>query len=120
VENEAWINDQVREELTDLRRRYGFEEAEALAFWHLRKAGALMNDMRAADINQDLDRMEAQEQRSGRDGLAALVVDVARWHAVVYQHFAALNRALGQRVLRRNFPEGWGFGPAPEEEQQPE
>jgi hypothetical protein len=40
---------------------------------------------------------------------AIVVEHVARWHAGIHQHFIALREALGARVLRRTFPEGWGL-----------
>jgi hypothetical protein len=104
------MNEQVQEELADLRRRSGFEEEEALAFWHRRQAGALMNEKRDVDLRQELDRVESQEQLSGVDQQATFVTHVARWHAGVYEYLAALNRALGQRVLRRHYPDGRGRG----------
>jgi hypothetical protein len=36
------MNDQVRKEIEDLQRTYGFDEDEALAHWHLRHAGTLL------------------------------------------------------------------------------
>src|SRR5919202_3747783 len=92
VQQESWMNEQVQEELADLRRRFGFEEEEALAFWHRRQAGALMNEKRDVDLRQELDRVESQEQLSGVDQQATFVTHVARWHAGVYEYLAALNR----------------------------
>ena len=36
VEHYEWMNDQIRKEIEDLQRTYGFDEDEALAYWHLR------------------------------------------------------------------------------------
>jgi hypothetical protein len=42
VKHYEWMNDQVRKEIEDLQRTYGFDEDEALAYWHLRHAGTLL------------------------------------------------------------------------------
>ena len=89
MEHYEWMNDQVRKEIEDLQRSYGFDEDEALAYWHLRHAGILLLAMR---------RTEAPETIGGR----------AQIESNVLQHLSALRRELGDRVLRRNYPEGWG------------
>lgn len=91
--------------LEALQRAYGFEEDEAVAFWHLRRAGSLMNQMRSADLHDELDRHEGQDGQELRQQ-AILLDSTPRWHSTVGQHFAALIRELGNRVLRRNFPDG--------------
>jgi hypothetical protein len=35
VEHYEWMNAQVRQEIEDLQRTYGFDEDKALAYWHL-------------------------------------------------------------------------------------
>jgi hypothetical protein len=35
MEHYEWMNDQVRKEIEDLQRSYGFDEDEALAYWRL-------------------------------------------------------------------------------------
>ena len=89
VEHYEWMSDQVRKEIEDLQRTYGFDEDEALAYWHLRHAGILLLAMR---------RTGAPETIGGR----------AQIESNVLQHLSALRRELGDRVLRRNYPEGWG------------
>jgi hypothetical protein len=103
----TWMSEEVRGEIEDLRSRYAFEEDEALAFWHLQQAGRLMNEMRSAELQQEIARGE------GRDDEVAFLQTIipnhaARWHSTVSQHFAALRNVLGERVLRRHFPDGWG------------
>ena len=93
--------------LEALQRAYGLEEDEAVAFWHLRRAGSLMNQMRSADLHDELDRHEGQDGQELRQQ-AILLDSTPRWHSTVGQHFAALIRELGNRVLRRNFPDWWG------------
>jgi hypothetical protein len=46
VEHYEWMNEEVRKEIEDLQRTYGFDEDEALAYWHLRHAGTLLLAMR--------------------------------------------------------------------------
>jgi hypothetical protein len=49
VEHYEWMNEEVRKEIEDLQRTYGFDEDEALAYWHLRHAGTLLLAMRRTD-----------------------------------------------------------------------
>ena len=49
MEHYEWMNDQVRKEIEDLQRAYGFDEDEALAYWHLRHAGTLLLAMRRTE-----------------------------------------------------------------------
>jgi hypothetical protein len=103
----TWMNAQVRGDIESLQRRYGFEEDEALAFWHISEAGKLMNDMRSADLKEELDRSEGRDDQEARQ--QAFVLDsTARWHSTVGQHFTALQRVLADRVLRRDYRDGWG------------
>ena len=101
VEHYEWMNDQVRKEIEDLQRTHGFDEDEALAFWHLRHAGILLLAMR---------RTGAPEPAEGDESvrLARTVHGRAQIESDVLQHLSALRRELGNRVLRRNYPEGWG------------
>jgi hypothetical protein len=106
VEHNEWMNDQVREEIEDLQQTHGFEEDEAAAFWHLRQVGKLMNEMRRADLGEDMDRFEGLDDQEMRQQVIFLD-SASRWHSTVLLHYTALQRALGHRVLRRSFPEGW-------------
>jgi hypothetical protein len=125
MDREEWMLDQVREEIEDLQRAYGFEQAEALAFWHLSGAHHLMLDLARADD----DKLEPARQREydaeglgemermGRD-MGSSMHYAAEVETRIGQHFEALYRGLGRRVLRRNYPEGWGQGfPVAEEEE---
>jgi hypothetical protein len=49
MEQGEWMNEQVKQQIEDLRRRFGFEEQEAVAFWHLREARGLIVEMLLAD-----------------------------------------------------------------------
>ena len=108
MEPADWINDQVSEELEDLQRTHGFEEDEALAFWLLQQAAKQMNALRRGDILNEMSRHEGRPDQLALQH-AIVVEHVARWHAGIHQHFIALREALGARVLRRTFPEGWGL-----------
>jgi hypothetical protein len=116
VEHSDWMNDQVREEIEALQRTHGFVEDEAVAFWHVRQAGKLMNGMRHADLEEDLDRYEGRNDQEMRQ--QAIMLDhPSRWYTTVLQHVVALQRALGDRVLQRTFPDGWGARTLPLDEE---
>ena len=90
MEHAGWINKQLRQQIEALQQTHGFEEDEALAYWHIREAAKLMNEMRIEDLET------APEEYA------------APWYSTVHQHFIALYRALGERVLQRDYPDGWG------------
>ena len=102
MEHYEWMNDQVRKEIEDLQRSYGFDEDEALAYWHLRHAGTLLLAMRRTEAPE---RAEEGEESTR---LARMIHDRAQIESDVLQHLSALRRELCDRVLRRNYPEGWG------------
>jgi hypothetical protein len=102
VEHYEWMNDQVRQEIEDLRRTYGFDEDEALAYWHLRHAGTLLLGMRGTVAA----KLAGEGEESDR--LARMVHCTAQIESNVLQPLSVLRRELGDRVLRRNYPEGWG------------
>ena len=49
MDDADWMNEQVRQEIEDLQRTYGFEEQEAIAFWHLGQVRPLMDEMWRTD-----------------------------------------------------------------------
>ena len=108
MEPADWINDQVSEELEDLQRTHGFEEDEALAFWLLQQAAKQMNSLRRGDILNEMSRHEGRPDQLALQH-AIVVEHVSKWHSGIRQHFTALQDALGARVLRRAFPEGWSL-----------
>jgi hypothetical protein len=103
VEHYEWMNDQVRKEIEDLQRTHGFDEDEALAYWHLRHAGILLLAMRRTDA------LERAEEGDESVRLARTIHGRSQIESDVLQHLSALRRELGDRVLRRNYPEGWGI-----------
>jgi hypothetical protein len=102
VEHYEWMNDQVRKEIEDLQRTYGFDEDEALAYWHLRHAGTLLLAMRRTGAPKPAEEGEESVR------LARMIHGRSQIESNVLQHLSALRRELGDRVLRRNYPEGWG------------
>ena len=102
MEHYEWMNDQVRKEIEDLQRTYGFDEDEALAYWHLRHAGTLLLAMRRTGAP------ELAEQGEESDRQARMIHRRAQIESNILQPLSALRRELGDRVLRRNYPEGWG------------
>jgi hypothetical protein len=108
MERAGWMNDQVRNEIDTLRRTHGFEEEEALAFWYLQQAAKHMHALRREDITQEMARHEGRLDQLALQH-AIVVEHVNKWHSGIQQHFTALQDALGARVLRRAFPEGWGL-----------
>ena len=107
MERADWMNEAVRQETEDLQQTHGFEEDEAVAFWHLNQVGQLMGEMWQADFQTWRDRQEQLAERPPGWRLAVREADVAAWHANVQQHVWSLQRVLALRVLRRNFPDGW-------------
>jgi hypothetical protein len=116
VEHEAWMNAQVREEIEDLRRRFGFEEREAGAAWHLRRAAELIAELRKADVEERL-RREEKETFPPEEAYPLVSREMAGAQSI-RQHFSALYRELGVRVLRRTFPDGWGGDTTPTDEEE--
>ena len=143
MEQGEWMNEQVKQEIEDLRRRFGFEEQEAVAFWHLREARGLIVEMLLADEGaHESNEGEEEDDGEGEDVIlsdsAAFAESIRRitesigqvgpdiansiafrveTEARILQHFAALHRELGMRVLRRSYPDGWGQEPFVEEEE---
>ena len=70
-----------REQIEDIMRRYGYEEDEAYAHYHLKEA------------------QERLEKIYDRGFLSA---------TMILPHIYALRSLLASRVLRRDYPEGWG------------
>jgi hypothetical protein len=112
VEHAEWMNAEVREEIEDLQRTHGFEEREAIAYWHLAEARRLMvrwsfedEETRLANVEEEYGALSAV-QRAGRE-MSDSASHAAEVEARIGQHFSALYRELGLRVLRRSYPEGW-------------
>ena len=117
--------------------RFGFEEQEAVAFWHLREARGLIVEMLLADEGAH-ESNEGEEEDDILSDSAAFAESIRRitesigqvgpdiansiafrveTEARILQHFTALHRELGMRVLRRSYPDGWGQEHFVEEEE---
>jgi hypothetical protein len=128
VEHADWMNEAVRQEIETLQRAYGFEENEAVAFWHLAEARRLMVDIAVANKTRLMQLREAEYEAEGLDTAETAertgreIADAAAFTAevetMISQHIHGLRMLLGREVLRRNFPEGWGWEFADEAEEE--
>ena len=86
-------------QLEELMRPYGLEEKEARAAYHL-------------GITEEL--FEEISEEAYRRGGFPTVRGVRAWmhdEMDFGEHFHALRNQLARRVLRRDYPEGWGRRP---------
>jgi hypothetical protein len=115
VEYASWMNNRIRREVENIGQAFGLEGQEAVAFWHLLEARAIMSDF----TNEDTDRLKAlQEQEYDAEALEPeerferVLADndyyAARFETTIKYPFRALFKVLGDRVLRRQYPDGWG------------
>jgi hypothetical protein len=95
-----------RENIEDLKRRYGYEENEAEAAYYLRQAWDRFTKMY---------RDEAEEEADESGGFPRLWTQVFL-QSNVDPHFSALSSLLAKRVLGRDYPEGWGNAPDQDDE----
>lgn len=109
MQSTEWMNEQVKGRIEDLRQNYGFEEAEALAFWHLQDAQELITLLRAEDFDR--------ESEKSSFGASDAIMWASSSEANVFQHFEALYRELALRVHARNYPAGWGRETSDEDEE---
>lgn len=70
--------------------KFGFTEQEARAFIYLAEARDLF-----AELTEEADSTASLQNIVWRD-------------THTFEHFRALFRSLGMRVLQRKYPEGWG------------
>jgi hypothetical protein len=83
--------DERPEQIEDIMRRYGFEEDEAYAHYHLEEA------------------KQRFEKLYGR-GLVT--------STMIFPHIFALRSFLAHKVLRRDHPEGWRNVPVAEDDEE--
>ena len=69
-------------------------------------AGKLLRDARVTHSGQRPPELAEEGEESVR--LARMIHGRAQIESNILQHLSALRRELGDRVLRRNYPEGWG------------
>jgi hypothetical protein len=90
------MNEQVREEIADLRSRFGFEQEEAVACWHLRRAANLMREMWHAGVLEDMEQDERRGEAEARCQIVRLIQELSLWDTRVHQHFSASQRCTGR------------------------
>ena len=95
------------ERIKELMDRHGYQE-EAEIWYHLREARN-----RFAKMYRD----DAEQADAGESGGMPKFTSGLFLQINVYPHVNALAQLLERRVLARDYPEGWGPRPAPEEEQ---
>ena len=113
VDANGWMSVQVKEEIEELQLTRGFDEDEATAFWHLQRAAKLMFAMSKTEILEHV----AHEEGEINKELADIIHGAIIGESGVFQHFLALYRELGARVLRRDYPTGWGRAPSDEDKE---
>ena len=109
MEHAGWMNEEVRKEIEGLREDFGFDEAEATAYWHLEQARSSMVDMRLVGFDQDREKDNFSITHS--------IMFVSEGESRMLRHFDALHKELGMRVLKRHYPNGWGYEPEEDEDQ---
>ncbi len=104
--------EESREQLEELMRRYGYNEDEAQAAYHLHKAWDLFIKLYAQEAEGRL----ADAARSGEEETERILAQVSHDTTFAYihieAHFHELQRLLAMRVLSRDYPDGWGGGSA--------
>ena len=122
MERAEWMNAEVWEAIEYLRRTYGFEEREAIAYWHLSEASRWMTALAQADQERLVAARAREYEAQGLDEGARMgreIADSLQFGAMIESrishHFEALRAVLGKRVLRRDYPEGWGWELAAEQ-----
>ena len=111
MEDDGWMSAQVEEEIEDLRQTHGLNMNEATAYWHLQRAARLMFEMSKTEILEHVAHEEGEIDKELADIIHGAIIGESR----VFQHFLALYRELGARVLRRDYPSGWGKGASNED-----
>ncbi len=89
------------ERLQRVMERFGFTEQEARVFIYLQEAEDLLDELAREDIES---------------ASASLFAHFIWTETHTHEHFNALRRHLAQRVLSRDYSEGWGYVPPKEEE----
>lgn len=87
------------ERLQEEMEKYGFTEQEARVSLHLEKAEELLTELERERWPKSIGHLIWSETHTR-------------------EHFKALRRLLAVRVLRRDYPEGWGYEPAKESDDE--
>ena len=83
------------ERLQQVMEAYGFTEQEARIFIYLAEAEKLFDELARASVPETHQ--------------ASMLGHLIWTETHTHEHFNALRRHLGIRVLERNFPKGWGY-----------
>ena len=113
MQDNGWMSELVKDEIADLQRTRGFEEDETTAYWHLQRAAKLMFGMSKTEIIEHVAHEEGEINKELADIIHGAIIGESR----VFQHFLALYRELGARVLRRDYPAGWGSAASEEDKE---
>jgi|SRR5919107_2561776 primosomal protein N'' len=88
------------EHLQERMDKFGFTEQEARISIYLDIAEELLDEL--------------MEESDPQSSIARIIWTETHTH----EHFNALHRQLALRVLRRNYPEGWGYVPPGDHEEE--
>ena len=116
AESNEQVRDLIKDTLEEYKSRLGFNDDEALAFWHLSQALDLMLDLAIEDGQQARDDLA---KPGGGFNTWTLIRENSRTEAQIRHPFAALRAELGRRVLRRDYPDGWRERPMPNDAEEP-
>ncbi len=90
------------ERLQEKMDEFGLTEQEARISVHLEIAEDLLTELRREGV---------------ADSGAAMLGDMVWRETHIREHFRALHKELAMRVLRRNYPKGWGYAPPKDDDQ---
>jgi hypothetical protein len=92
-----------RGDIEGYRNRYGYDEKEAEAAYHLSRARSLIREMYTDEAGADALIAEVLGTPAGLPRTYAQVFLMSS----VIPHFEALQNLLVRRSLARQYPEGW-------------
>ena len=93
-----------RGDIEDYMQRYGYDEKEAEAAYHLRRARSLIGEMYTDEAGAEA---LIAEVLGTAGGLPRTYAQIFLMSSVI-PHFDALQNLLVRRSLARQYPEGWG------------
>lgn len=80
------------------------------------KFGYTEKEARIAILLEEAEKLLRELTRENDPG--STLGDIIWRETHTQEHFNALHRQLGIRVLRRDYPEGWGYTPPKDENEQ--
>lgn len=75
MEQSSWLTEKTKGKIEDLQRKFGFEEQEAVAFWHVRRAELMMSALRADDVRKRREIEKEDDQDLGGFERLAVAID---------------------------------------------